>query len=502
MFKNNIYKVALGIIACTVILLSCQDDPEFPDPGFEIKDKDIEVRRDTIDTYTLEFDMDVPNGLDKIEILNGNDYSLIDEVNDYNGKSNFLFSYDIDLEPFTTDTVLNYIVRAIDKNERSINKGLTLNVKKKSEPQIIVLGGDEVIVNAPALLAKAKVETGLAALKSIDIQFESKVVQNISFSDTLVYDYNLKEQIILGTLEKDREYKLEITVNDLGFEYTTSEGKEIKREAMSYTHNIIVKRGDSRRAIPKQIVLTDRGKNSTQFFVYANNNERIDSIVIQRWDSWTTDWKEPEKPIVFKYNELNMVDTIRFEDDDVKNVFTYLTGTTLLEKVESWPIDATTATVSSEDIEVQVSNIVYNSRNQPVSYHYTPEDYFVNNLRYVDPFEIGEYMAIEHFGADYKMDLPVEPEDRDYYDAFAPIYTPLYIEGLPHLCEWEGGGHFTEMLNLLCFNPYLATEIRDKNGELTREYKYVTDENGNLTSITWEYQMYGRGYLRVYSIMY
>ncbi len=46
----------------TLGIYSCQNDPEFPDPGFELEDQDVEVRRDTADYYNVRMKMEVPNG--------------------------------------------------------------------------------------------------------------------------------------------------------------------------------------------------------------------------------------------------------------------------------------------------------------------------------------------------------------------------------------------------------------------------------------------------------
>ncbi|WP_163710054.1 hypothetical protein [Mangrovibacterium lignilyticum] len=502
MFKNKIYSIGLTLFLGVLALVACKEDYEFPDPGFEIQDQDIELRRDTIDIYRVEIEMNVPNGLNKIEVLDGHDYSLIDEVNEYGGQTKFLFEYDIDLTPFDNDTVLNYIIRAVDNDGRSINKGLKLTVKQKSTPEIQLVGGDNVALALPAYLAKALVTTGLAPMESIIIRYEGSEVKTITFpADTLVYEYKLKEQVIVGQLNENQEYKLEIEVSDKGIDYTTAGGDHITREALCYVKEITVTKGSGQQKIPSLIVYNSTySYNPLRLFIYANGDSRIDSMVVQRYSSFNGDFNDPEAAIVFSYNAMDMVDTIRFGRYSVKKVFTYTEGTTLLEKVEEWPIDATPETVQSGDIEVEASNFTYNDQNQAVSYFYAPSSYMVNDLRYVDPFGIGDYVGIESFRGNLK--ISPEAADRDYYDSYAPVFAPAYIPGLPSTFKFEGGTTIGEMLNLLCYNPYLALELKDADGEISKEFSYNTDEDGFVNLVTWEQVSYGNPYTYSYTITY
>ncbi|GAB7085958.1 hypothetical protein [Marinifilum fragile] len=485
MFKNKINTIGAAILLGLVGLVACQEDPEFPDPGFEISNKSVEVRRDTINTYHLEFQMSVPNGVETIEVLNGNDYTVIDQLDEYNGKTKFLFSYDIDLTSIDKDTTLNYIIRAVDTYERSINKGLKLVVKKKSTPEILVVGGEEVALSLPAYLAKALVTTGLAPIETISVRFEGEEVETITIpADTSVYEYKLKEQVIVGMLEDDRTYSVEIEVNDKGFNYTTASGETITREPLSYVKTVTLTKGVETRKIPSSITYS-RGINGTptRIWFYANGDLQVDSIAAQYYSA-ISGWKEPTGSMVFTYNAQNMVDTIKFKRYGRKRVLTYVEGTTKLDKIEEWDdIDATPDNVQPADVTLEVSNFTYNELDQMVSYFYEPSSYMVNNIRYSDPFSIEQYMGLEPFFDG--PDVDANAADREYYDTFAPVYAPAYTPGLPTCVELEGGSIFEEAVKIVCSNPYLAIEVRDGAGEITREYTYNTDEQGLITQMSW-----------------
>ena len=65
------------------VLWACSDEPGFPDPGLDTTRASVDtVRRDTIDTYRISMDISAPNGVEKIQVLNGRNYSVIQEFAD------------------------------------------------------------------------------------------------------------------------------------------------------------------------------------------------------------------------------------------------------------------------------------------------------------------------------------------------------------------------------------------------------------------------------------
>ena len=112
------------------LLIACNDEPTFPDPGLDTtRDVYDTVRRDTIDTYYIEMHVKTMYPVKKIEILNGLNYQLIEEINQYNGQKDFMFRHPIDLKPINLDkdTTMNYIVKVVDKDDRSYNKAFAFD---------------------------------------------------------------------------------------------------------------------------------------------------------------------------------------------------------------------------------------------------------------------------------------------------------------------------------------------------------------------------------------
>ena len=198
------------------VLWACSDEPGFPDPGLDTTRASVDtVRRDTIDTYRISMDISAPNGVEKIQVLNGRNYSVIQEFADeYCGRKEFTFDYDVDLREIVNDTTLLYIVKVIDRNMRSYNKGFTLNVKKFSSPVIKIAGASDVLgLVSSVFQLKVQFETGLNTINSYQVLFENEVVDEGSFPDTLMHEYKYK-QVIDVEMEKDQEYDLRVKLVD------------------------------------------------------------------------------------------------------------------------------------------------------------------------------------------------------------------------------------------------------------------------------------------------
>jgi len=151
--KKIFYTIGFGILAM-LLFHACQTDPTFPDPGLEIGDQRVEVRRDTADYYKINMKMKVPNGVKVIEILDATTLKPFVQIHDYDGQKNFDFNYNVDLRSYLKDTVLNYIVKVTDNDMRTFNQGIRISVKAFSFPEIKLVGGTNIAVAAPSYYVK------------------------------------------------------------------------------------------------------------------------------------------------------------------------------------------------------------------------------------------------------------------------------------------------------------------------------------------------------------
>ena len=94
------------------LLIACQETPEFPDPKFDSTDTRIyEVRRDTADFVSLECFIDVPNGIDRIEILEGRSYEVLKVLEEYRGMKELEFNYQVDISDVVRDSSLLILLK-------------------------------------------------------------------------------------------------------------------------------------------------------------------------------------------------------------------------------------------------------------------------------------------------------------------------------------------------------------------------------------------------------
>lgn len=304
---------------------SCISDPVFPDPGFEIEEQAAAVRRDTADTYPVKMLMNVPNGVQKIEVLNAVNYHLIEEILSYKDMINFSFNYEIDLHEFSRDTVLYYIFKVTDNDNRSFNRGFKLSVKRFSFPEIQLVGGKSLNVVVPFFHLKGIVSTGMKELESVRVLF--KGVEKFKYTapaDSSIYQYILSRKISFGTLYAGQDYIMQIIIQD--------------RSNQIDTTDILVRKSEGLKR-PKSIELYSYNKIKILIDLTYNELNRISKVVI----SYPTG---SIRNYLLHYNTQGVVDTFTYKnryDSDTYNqhgytylhqIFDYVEGTTQLKQIK------------------------------------------------------------------------------------------------------------------------------------------------------------------------
>lgn len=464
--KKIIYTIGLGVLAM-FLLHACQQDPVFPDPGFEIGDQRVEVRRDTADYYKIKMKMNVPNGVKVIEILNATNFKLIDQVHSYDGQKSFDFIYQIDLRSFDKDTVLNYIVKVTDNDMRSFNQGIRISVRRKSFPEIFLVGGTNLAVAAPSYYVKGLVSCGLNNISSIKILYEGK--EQYSFTaTTAIKEMPLKKIVLLGNMQPGVNYKIDIIISDdKGQQSTTTitvrKGGEIKKP-----RRIIYRRIDS-SIINMDFTYNPAGNITALDYVFASGT-------IYRHE--------------FQYNALNMVEKLTYLYYNL-GVFTtkmevfynYVPGTKQLSTIEKKTTSYASGVVTEYPKTVDYKNFVYGANNTVTSFFKTQ---MVNNIRYSDPFGLGEQVFGEYWQTmSYQVTDGLRRQHRSEYD---PILMPTYIEGFPPFAE--GGGSLLPIFNDFLWSKYVMISTVNTSPLYTStyleqpSYTYETDNEGILSSIT------------------
>lgn len=467
--KKIIY-VMLGIMA--IVVIACQNDPIFPDPGFEIGDQRVEVRRDTADAYTIKTKMNVPNGVKSIELLEATNFSVINTIHNYDGQKYFDFSYPVDLRSFDQDTVLNYIIKVTDKDLRSFNQGIRISVKRKSYPEIKLVGGTNLAVVAPSYYVKGLVSCGLNTISSIKIAFEG--TEQYSYTPpTPVKELPLKKIVLLGNLLPNRDYHITIIIkDDKGQESTTTitvrKGSELKKPRR------IVYRNYNNTIVNMDLTYDQTTGNMTRLdYIFTNG-----SGTTYRHD--------------FTYNSLNMVSKMVYTNitsagtiSDLRVFYNYVAGTKKVFNIENQRVTYSSGTATEYAKTIEYKTFTYNANNAVQSF---VKAQTVSQIYYSDPFGLGEQIFGEYWqSTSYQVSLDKNRQHRVDYD---PILIPTFIEGFPPFAE--GNSVLFPIFNDLLWSKYVMTSTVHTSLLYTSTltyldeptYTYETDNEGTLTSIT------------------
>lgn len=449
----------LGVI----LLMACQDNPEFPDPKFDsIADQEITVRRDTANSFTLTTTMDVPNGIGVIQVLDGRDYSLIEEFTEYRGQTQLDFSYTVDVSKVNRDTVYTYLIKVTDLNSRSYNKAFIVNLKKISVPEIFLLGGETIGVSAPAIGVKALIQTGMVPIKQVNIRFEDEEVFSYMPEQETV-EYKLSH-IIYTELQPDKNYKLEVELIDskLRKEVKTVTVKRIELEkpirviCSGYLTSTMELKYD-----PQGRLSGMDYKGFNYHFIYGEASGLIDTLRIS--DFRYSDYREISNYIFYYNNEK------------------HLTQTTLQRRAS---YDEATWVTGKEN--TQASAFVY--RPDGTLKSFVAGATTVDNVAYADGFAKGERIFSEIWQNEGL--ASASSINRYMVTGHQPVYMPTYLEGLPYpvvsVTDYMGQ---IELSNIF-FNKYVftsETKVFDPTA-VKATYTYETDDKGRLKMFSHKFE--------------
>lgn len=481
MKKNILYLLLILMVA----FQACQDDPAFPDPNFEIQDQRVTVRRDTADFYTISMNMNVPNGVQSIELLDATDYTAIAEITDYKGKTKFDFAYDFDLTDFESDTVINLMVRVLDNDSRAVNQGLRLDVRGFSKPEIKLIGGTTVALAAPAYVLRGIISTGLNPLSTVTVSFDGKEKYFYEVpTDTVIYEMVIDEIISVGALANGVNYTINVTITD----------ESGQSETIPIT---IFKSTGLKRPLHVDYV-TYNGYNRRIYFEY-NADDLLSKFVFD-FSNGTGSWS-----CTFSYNDAKMVETIeyiRLDGDGsylgsygYRSHYYYKTGTNELEYIGEVSFDFDEAGNEIADPEtVEVDQVEYNADGNITAFNTSTK---ISNVTYADPFGLGEGVFAEYWQASSYM---TRDDRRQHFTSFDPVYMPSYSSGMPPI--FVSYATLLPIFNDLVWPKYMMTGTVNtdpsNNGAILHmpSYSYETDEAGNITLIT---KVYHEGYYYNYS---
>lgn len=451
-----------GILFSLLLLLAgaCQDDPRFPDPGFDLMTgKNITIRRDTADHYMISLKVNAPAGIDVIQILDGRNYEVLEELPGYKGRKEFEFQYTVSFEeiPQTQDSVLMRMVRIVTLDSRAYNSSFKLNVKKLSVPEVFLPHNNILGVASPIVGIRALITTGIHTIAGIRVSIEGQEQYVVPAAEIQgLSEYKLTTNIQYPFV-RDKEYLMQIEVTD--------DKGQVHRE------DIMVKGVEVKK--PKSIQYEMNGKPYGLYtFVYDEQN-RIKQADFENHISASTSTKAE-----FVYREDGKVTLVN-----------YLYGDWPWQQYMKFEYDGegklTTSTLGRYMIEDEsqtfvfplVQNFVYREDGTVRSF-----DAGINTLeeiQYIDGFLPGEKICVESWPT--LLSSIAKGMRREKAD-FVPILFPTYIEGLPIFCMPQFMAEFND---IFCYK-YVYTRLQPGYENTQSEtlfwasYTYTTNEDGML----------------------
>lgn len=443
-----------------ILVCACQDDPRFPDPGFDLMTgRNIVIRRDTADNYLIRLKVDAPAGVDVIQILDGRTYEVLEELPEYKGAKKFDFQHVISFEgiPQTQDSVLMRMVRIVTLDSRAYNSSFKINVKKLSIPEVFLPHNNILGVASPIVGIRALITTGINTISEIRVFIDNEEQYVVPLAEIQgLSEYKLTTNIQYPFMQGE-EYLMRIEVKD--------DKGQVHRE------NITVKGVEVKK--PKSIQYEMAGKPYGLYTFVYDEQHRILNADFENYMQPSASTKAE-----FVYREDGKVTAVnylygtwpwqcymKFEYDGEGRLMTSLLGRYMIEdESQSFTFPVVQNFVYREDGTVRNFDAGINT---------------LEEIQYTDGFIPGEKICVESWPT-LLSSIP-KGMRREKAD-FVPILFPTYVEGLPVFCMPQ---FMTEFNDIFCYK-YVYTRLKPGYENTQPEtvywpsYSYTTNEDGML----------------------
>ena len=427
------------------LFIACQETPEFPDPKFDSTDTRVyEVRRDTADFVNLECFMDVPNGIDRIEILEGRSYEVLDVLEEYKGEKELNFNYQVDVSDIVRDSSLAFIVKVYDLKYRTYNKAFMVRVKKFSVPEINLAGGGTISTDVDAFSIRATLTTGMIPIRQVRLTVDGEK-QELPAVEEDMTEYLLNYRI---PLRRQKEYSVQILLEDVDGRRTTKSVKIFKVREMEKPVKILC--GGQ---LPYEVLLE---------YDEQNRISLIDVLEHYKFQIMYDQIKEKEVIRSISQSGYGLENP-----DNINYVFNYDTTGMLQNVTESWGAAVT----------YHVGQCLYDKEKLN---GFVAGAVVVTQVAYEDITGIGEIMS-EVWGTAFAATLE---RDRLRATDFQTMRIPTYLKQLPYslFVPFKVGILFQDVF----LSPYVYLKMVKylDASVVVNNFSYKTDEKGRLSSLT------------------
>jgi len=213
---EKIFKLGIILLLATS-LFSCHKEITIPDPGFDMSETVLDtILRDTTSKYNIAFNVKAPNGVRYIQLLNGRNFEVIREFDDYNGQKDFQFSHEFDFSDCDPekDSIYIYNLKIRTNDNRGYNKSIRIQQIRKSHPTITGPTSNTMNIFGRAFVFDGLVTTGFYNIESIKVALNGQELMSIGASELNgANTYRLYHQLTYD-FEKGKQYTYTVTVKD------------------------------------------------------------------------------------------------------------------------------------------------------------------------------------------------------------------------------------------------------------------------------------------------
>ena len=204
--------------------IACSDDDPGMAPVIDGSEVNIELKRDTADTYRISLPITSEEGLAKVALIDNATSTALNEVTSFSNPNDYTYTYDLDLTPYTENTVVMLTLKIEDKAGQIVNKKINVTVKKFSELDVRFATEGTITTHFENCNLKLTVVRGMIPLKEIQVYVGTTLENTFDLSldaEQSKYDFNVRiaglkmddnTVKIVVVDQKEQEFAKEITV--------------------------------------------------------------------------------------------------------------------------------------------------------------------------------------------------------------------------------------------------------------------------------------------------
>lgn len=501
---------ALALASC---LFSCHKEITIPDPGFDMSETVLDtVRRDTTSVYRLAFNVKAPNGVRFIQLLNGRNFEVLQEFDEYAGKTNFEFKHEFDFNSIDPekDSIFIYNIKIRTNDNRGYNKSIRIQQMRKSHPEMIGPTSSTMNIFGRAFVFDGTITTGFYPIETIKVTLNGEELMSVGAAELNGTSTYRLYQKITRDFEKGKTYTYNVYVKDnrgeektfsynlvgailkkpVAFKYSTS--SSATSTTLYYNEKGLLERYyEPYGQYINCLQYDDQGRcvigfrSSTSYMGDPNGAQGAYGYGLYIWYSYNEDgsikrfgdggYSTTVKGEVHKFLDpfWNRSDLI----PDNCSVVGDLNGTDR----EGW-----IRSLNTNDPALNVY-MTYNGKRYITDMTGTNTNH-IGPFEYLEDFEDGKLLYTGMVGSNMQGVHPfygTNGPDWAQIMSYVPVLNPLYIEDFPTMLHWRYQGP----LSILFGCKYAPSSVIRPNGKNTADLEkvypivYTVREDGLLKSI-------------------